>query len=158
MVYFLIFLFLEVMTTSSFANSIGGLNIFFEIIFSALIGFSIFKNFKFSFMESIEKARTGQMTQQEFMRENVSRATGALLLIIPGFFSDILGILMLVGILPYLITKLFQTKDIARDGDNYFNNQTHFNNTTFNNTTYKKGVIDDEIIDIEIIDDDKPSR
>jgi len=143
LVYFLIYIFLEVMISSSIAGSTSGIIIFFEIIGTAILGITILKNFKFSLMESIAKARAGQMTQQEFIQTNVSRAIGAVFLIIPGFFTDMLGILMLIGLLPFIATKMFAFKTP---------NATHTNQTNFNNTTYK-GVKNEEIIDVEIIDD-----
>jgi UPF0716 family protein affecting phage T7 exclusion len=133
------------MISSTIAGEVGGLSIFLEIIFSAIFGITILKNFKFSLMESIEKARTSKMTQEEFLKTNVSRAIAALFLIIPGFFTDILGILMLIGFLPYIVTKLFKFKKPI---------QTKYYNSSFNNTTYKKEQ-NNEIIDVEIIDDSK---
>jgi UPF0716 family protein affecting phage T7 exclusion len=155
LVYFLIYLFLEVMISSSIAASLGGLTIFLEIVLSAIIGITILKNFKFSLMESIEKARSGQMTQQEFLRTNVSRAIGAIFLIIPGFFTDIIGLLMLVGFLPFIVSKIFTFKPPTTT--NGYPTDFDINQTNFNNTTYK-GVKHDEIIDVEIIDDSKPIK
>ena len=159
MVYFLVYLFLEVMISSSIAGAVGGLNVFFEILFSAIVGITILKNFKFALMENIQKARTGQMTQDEFIKTNVSRAVGAVLLIVPGFFTDIMGIFMLLGILPFFISKLFKFKPINQTYYQTNGYQSSFDNIkdNFNNTTYK-GVIDDEIIDVEIIDDNKPIK
>jgi len=159
LIYFLIYLFLEVMISSSIAASVGGLTIFTEIVFSAIIGVTILKNFKFSLMENIAKARSGQMTQEEFISTNVGRAIGAILLIIPGFFTDILGIFMLIGLLPFLASNLFKFK--MPNQENYKTNgyTSSFDHTksNFNNTTYK-GIKNDEIIDVEIIDDNKPIK
>ena len=158
MIYFLIFLFLEVMISSSLAGSIGGLVIFFEIIFSAIMGISILKNFKFSLMENIQKARAGEMTQQEFIKTNVSRAIGALLLIIPGLFSDILGFLMLIGLLPLIISKFFQFKVPSQDNTNGYPANFNPNQKTQNNTTYKGVKNDEKIIDVKIIDDNDSTK
>ena len=159
MVYFLVYLFLEVMLSSSIAGEIGGLNVFLEILFSAIVGTTILKNFKFSLMESIQKARSGHMTQDEFIKTNVSRAVGAVLLVIPGFLTDIMGLLMLLGILPFLVTKLFKFKPIDKTYYQTNGYSCSFDNTkeNFNNTTYK-GIKNDEIIDVEIIDDNKPIK
>lgn|GEM_PF-183701 len=159
MVYFLIYLFLEVMISSSVAGTLGGLTIFLEIVFTAIIGITILKNFKFSLMENIQKARSGQMTQDEFIRTNVGRAIGAVLLIVPGFFTDIIGVLMLIGLLPFLVSKLFQFKTPNQTTYQTNGHKSSFDNTksNFNNTTYK-GIKNDEIIDVEIIDDNKPIK
>ena len=143
------------MISTAVASEVGGLTIFLEIVLSAILGITILKNFKFSLMESIEKARSAQMTQDEFLRTNVGRAVGAVLLIVPGIFTDILGILMIIGLLPFLLGKLFQFKQ-PHQTNGY---QSNFDHTkkNFNNTTYK-GVKNDEIIDVEIIDDTKPIK
>ncbi len=155
MIYFLVYLFLEVMVSSYIAGSIGGLAVFLEIVFSAILGITILKNFKLSLMSSIAKARAGEMTQQEFIKTNVGRAIGAIFLIIPGFLTDMVGILMLIGILPLLITKLFHFKQPNQT--NGFPSDFNAKQTNFNNTTYK-GSINDEIIDVEVIDDNKPLK
>jgi UPF0716 family protein affecting phage T7 exclusion len=159
LVYFLVYLFLEVMISSYIAGALGGLTIFLEILVSAIIGITILKNFKFSLMENIEKARTGQMTQDEFIRTNVGRAIGAVLLIVPGFFTDMLGLLMLIGLLPFLVAKIFQFKTPNHKVHQTNGYQSGFDHTktNFNNTTYK-GIKNDEIIDVEIIDDNKPIK
>ncbi|MEA3497456.1 MAG: FxsA family protein [Campylobacterota bacterium] len=155
MVYFLIYLFLEVMISSAIAGEVGGLTIFLEILLTAILGITILKNFKFSLMANIEKARSGDMTQDEFLRTNVGRAIGAALLIVPGFFTDILGVLMLIGFLPFLVGKIFQFKSPHQTNgypSNFDKSKSNFNNTTY------KGVQNDEIIDVEIIDDTKPIK
>ncbi len=155
MVYFLVYLFLEVMISSWVSSSIGGLAIFVEIVFSAIIGITILKNFKFSLMESIQKAQSGEMTQQEFIKTNVSRAIGGVMLIIPGIFTDIIGIFLLLGLLPFLSSKLFQFKPPHQTNgfrSDYDNSKSNFNNTAY------KGINNDEIIDVEIIDNNKPIK
>ncbi|MEA3512699.1 MAG: FxsA family protein [Campylobacterota bacterium] len=150
MVYFFIYLFLEVMISSSIASSIGGLMTFFEIILSAIIGIFILKNFKFSLIDSISQARNGEITQEEFIKTNVGRAIGALLLIIPGFFTDILGIMLQFGLLISVFSKVFSFKNINKR-ENYSSSFEY--QQTYNNNKQKRG--NDEIIDVEIIDDSK---
>jgi 2-isopropylmalate synthase/UPF0716 protein FxsA len=128
------------MISSSASSAIGGLNTFLWIVISAVIGMSILKNFKYSLMENIQKARTGQITQEEFIKTNVGRAIGALLLIVPGFFTDTIGIFLQFGLLISIFSKIFSFKVDRK--------QTNFNNTNYKGTN-------DEIIDVEIIDDNK---
>lgn len=152
MVYFIIYLFLEVMISSSITNAIGGLNTFIEILLSAVIGIFILRTFKFSLMASISKARTGQITQEEFIKTNVGKAMGAVFLIIPGFFTDILGILLQFSFLVVLLSKIFKFKTPIHKTSyttNFEYDASSFTQT--NNTTYKGKK--DEIIDVEIIDD-----
>ena len=156
MIYFIIYLFLEVMISSSASSAIGGLNTFLWIVISAVIGISILKNFKYSLMENIQKARTGQITQEEFIKTNVGRAIGALLLIIPGFFTDMLGILLQFGLLVSIFSKVFsfKTESKTQNRTSPYTNNFEYRGSNFNNTTYK-GEKDEEIIDVEVIDDSK---
>lgn len=155
MVYFILYLFIEVMVSSSIAAAIGGLNTFFEILLSAIIGIYLLQNFKFSIQESIEKARNGQITQEEFVKTNVAKAIGAVLLIIPGFFTDFVGIALQFGFLTMLFSKIFKFKTPDKDQryTNYSNTFT-YESKSYNNTSYDKGE-KDEIIDVEVIDDNK---
>jgi len=144
------------MISSSIAGSIGGLNTFFAIIITAIIGISILKNFKYSLMENIQKARSGQITQEEFIKTNVGRAIGALFLILPGFFTDIIGVLLQFGLLVSIFSKIFTFKkpnQTSQYPNNFQYGQTTVNSTKFNNTNYKGEK--DEIIDVEVIDDPK---
>ena len=162
MIYFFIYLFIEVMVSSTIAGIIGGLNTFLEILISAMIGIFILRTFKLSLMESITKAQNGTITQEEFIKTNVGRALGAVLLIIPGFFTDVLGILMQFSFLVVLFSKIFKFKtpthrttystnfsstDFGYDTSRFTNTNTK--NT--NNSNYKRNT--DEIIDVEVIDD-----
>jgi 2-isopropylmalate synthase/UPF0716 protein FxsA len=143
------------MVSSAVAASIGGLNTFFEVLLSAIIGIYLLQNFKFSIQESIEKARNGQITQEEFIKTNAAKAIGAVLLIIPGFFTDFLGLALQFGFLTMLFSKIFKFKTPGKDQHytNYSNTFT-YESTSYNNTSYKKGD-KDEIIDVEVIDDNK---
>jgi len=162
MIYFFIYLFLEVMISSTIAGKIGGLNTFFEILLTAIIGIFILKNFKVSLAESIEKARTGQITQEDFIKENAGKAIGAVLLIVPGFFTDILGIMLQFSFLVVVFSKIFKfktpthrttystnfsTSDFGYDRSRF----TNANTKNTNNSNYKRNT--DEIIDVEVIDD-----
>lgn len=154
MIYFLIYLFIEVMISSFFVSEIGGLNTFLEILFSAFIGIYILNNFKYSLSENIEKIRNGKITQEEFIKTNASKSFGALLLIVPGFFTDIIGLLLQFGLFVTFIGKIFSIKPTqTTNRSERFTNQ----NTT-NNTHYTKKELHDEIIDVEIIDDNNTTK
>lgn len=149
MLYFLLYLFLEVMISSAIASAIGGLLTFIEILISAIIGIVILKNFKYSLSENIQKARSGQITQEEFVKTNAAKAIGAFLLIVPGFFTDILGILLQLGLFVSLFSKIFQFKKSTRSS----NNTSYSTNFEYRQTDKREKRRDDEIIDVEIIDD-----
>jgi len=140
--YAIIYLFLEVMISSVISGEIGGLMTFIEIIISFMIGIFLLKNFKFSLMDKINDVKNGDLTQDEFIKSSVGAAIGAILLMIPGFFTDIFGLLLQFSLFTVLFSKIFKFKPKAMPS---------------NNKQYlKKG--DDDVIDvevIEIIDDDK---
>ncbi len=154
MIYFLIYLFIEVMVSSFFITQMGGLNTFLEILFSAFIGVYILNNFKYSLQENIEKIRSGKITQEEFVKTNVAKSFGAILLIVPGFFTDIVGILLQFGILISVIGKIFsiEPQNKTHRSDPFENKDNHSNNT------YYKKEINDEIIDVEIVDDNSTTK
>lgn len=130
MIYFLIYLFLEVIISTNIAGSIGGLATFAEIILSAFVGFVIISNFRYSFFENMRSLSSGEISAEEFQRLNLYNVLGALLLILPGFFSDILGILFQFSFVATLIARrIFRFKERKNN----------------------KG--DDNVIDVEIIDD-----
>lgn len=153
MIYFLIYLFIEVMVSSYFAGEIGGLNTFLEILFSAFIGVFILNNFKYSLQENIEKIRSGKITQEEFITTNASKSIGALLLIVPGFFTDIVGLLLQFGLFVAIIGKVFSIKTT-----NTTNRSDHFTNQNSTNNTNYKRELHDEIIDVEIINDNSTTK
>jgi len=128
LIYFLLYLFLEVVISVEIASYIGAITTFFEIILSALIGGAIIANFKYSIMEYAIELAKGEITQEEFFALNLSKVIGAVLLIIPGFFSDIIGILLIFDIITKLVLKIFKFKKVDKRRE-------------------------DEVIDVEIIDD-----
>lgn len=53
MIYFIVYLFLEVLLSVNISSYIGGLNTFFEIILTAFIGISILVNFRKTLVENL---------------------------------------------------------------------------------------------------------
>ncbi len=155
MIYFLIYLFLEVMISSTIAGEIGGLLTFIEIILSILIGMSILRTFQFSLMDKINAVKNGEITQEEFIKSSVGKAIGAVLLIIPGFFTDILGILLQFSMFTMIFSKLFTFKPKVTTSNNY--TQTSYTYGQFNDVEQKinKNKGDDDVIDVEVIDNNK---
>ena len=157
MIYALIYLFLEVMITTSISSNIGGLFTFLEIIFSAAVGFFLLKNFKHTLSSNIQELTQGLLSQSDFVKNNMAKALGAILLIVPGFFTDILGVLLQFGILTFMLTKLFSFKPTMQTNgfkvdpninttNNIFYTQTQFTNNTKGDTN------ENDIIDVEIIE------
>lgn len=110
MIYFLIYLFIEVTLTVEIASRIGGLATFLEILGSAFLGIFILMNFRHTLSENLEALRTRQIDMQGFSNRNMMGLLGAFLLILPGFLSDIIGILLQFSLIGTLIVNRFTRK------------------------------------------------
>jgi UPF0716 family protein affecting phage T7 exclusion len=97
----------------------------------------VLSNFKYSLFEYAIQLAKGEISQEEFMAKNITTALGAVLLIIPGYFSDILGI-------------LFQFSAFTSMAVNRYNVKSGKCNTDFKQNNIKK---DSDVIDVEIISD-----
>lgn len=142
MIYFLIYLFVEVLITIEIASKIGGLNTFFEIVGSAFFGIFILMNFRHTLAENVYALRMRQIDVSGFTKRNLFGLFGAILLILPGFFGDIIGLLMQFS----LLNKFFI---------NRFSPKYHSQTSQESYTTPRK---DDYVIDAEIIDDTRALR
>lgn len=130
MIYFVIYLFLEVIVTVDIAGRIGGLATFLEIVASAFLGIMILMNFRHTLGENLYALQTRQITMESFTKRNMTGLLGAILLILPGFLGDMIGILMQFSLLSSFIVNRFSRK--------------------YQPPTQPK---DDNVIDAEIIDD-----
>ncbi len=131
MIYFIIYLLIEVLVTSDVAVVIGGFSLFFEILISAGIGLFILTNFRYTAAQGMSMMMSGKMSLEDFQKFSLFTLLGAFLLIIPGVFSDIIGLLL-------------QFSSIG----------TFFAKYIFNLKTKKtkKKEYDDNAIDVEVID------
>jgi len=136
LIFLLIYIFLEVMITSSVVNVIGGFNLFLEIVFSALLGFYLLSSFKYRASESLMMLFSNRMSIDEFQKMSLFTLLGAFLLIIPGIFSDILGIL-----LQFNAVGIFFAKKIL-----------HLKNKKIKRMEKEDEAIDAEIIDVDVIE------
>ncbi len=105
MLYFLVYFFLEVLITVDIGAQIGGLATFLEIVVSAFVGFFLLTNFRYTLAQSMMALMNGSITVDEFQKMNMMSLLGAILLIIPGFFSDIIGIMLQFGFFGTFIAK-----------------------------------------------------
>ncbi|NPA74336.1 MAG: FxsA family protein [Epsilonproteobacteria bacterium] len=128
MVYFLVYLFLEITVTLNIAKQIGSFATFIEVILSALVGFIIIANLGNSLSEGFRALLEKRISEEEFTRLNIFMLIGAILLIVPGFLSDIVGVLFQFPYVALMITRKFYRfkKDEKRS---------------------------DDVIDVEVIDD-----
>jgi len=135
MIYFLIYLFFEVVVSVNIASAIGGVWTFVELIASALAGFVILANFRGTLAENIHALNQARIDPMEFQQLNLFTILGAILLILPGFLTDIIGMLLQFSVITKMLVNRFvaQSKHDSKD---------HF--------TQK----DDHVIDVEIVSDD----
>ncbi len=137
MIYFLVYLFLEVLVSVQISSAIGGLATFLEILATAFIGISILVNFRKNLIENMTAVSYNCIDLEQFQKLNLFTLIGAILLIVPGFLTDILGILMQFGVFTSMIVNRYNVK--SGKCNSSFEDQ--------NNITKDADVIDVEIIE-----------
>ena len=137
MIYFVVYLLLEVLVSVNISSYLGGLMTFFEIILTAFIGIAILVNFRKTLVENLTAVSSNCIDLQEFQRLNLFTLFGAILLVIPGFLTDIIGLFMQFSVFTTMIVNRYNVKS-ANCKPNFQNNNI------------KK---DSNVIDVEIISD-----
>jgi len=140
MIYFVIYLFLEVIISVNISSEIGGLATFFEIMATALFGITLLVNFKETLMENIQAISMQKIDFLEFQRLNLFTLLGALLLILPGFLTDIVGVLLQFSVFTSMLVNRYGVESQKRNSS-FYEQQNNL----------KK---DSDVIDVEIISDD----
>lgn len=107
MYIFLGYLFVEVLVSVQTAGQLGGIGTFLEIIFSAAVGVLLLQNFKTTMLESLRAVSNNCITMKEFQELNIFALLGAILLILPGVLSDLVGVLMQFSVFSALILSRF---------------------------------------------------
>lgn len=138
MIYFLLYLFAEVVTTVEVASRIGGVMMFAEIVVSAFIGIAMLFNFRATLVSNIMELKDQRLNANSFYQRNLLSLLSAILLILPGIVTDVIGVGMQVFLLSTLIINRFTPKYEKS------NRQTHSK--------------DDNVIDAEIISDSPALR
>lgn len=105
------------------------------IVLSFALGMILLQKSSQTMMSNMQSMRQGKLDVRRFQNASMSYFVGAILLIIPGVFSDFLGVLALF----YTLYLQFIAKITPE-------RTTHFT---------KQG--DDNVIDVEIIDEHSPS-
>ncbi len=139
MLYFLAYLFLEVLVSVNIASAIGGLATFFEILLTAFIGISILVNFRQTLVENMRAVSLSCIDLQEFQRLNLFTLIGAILLILPGFLTDIIGALLQFSVITSMIVNRYSVKS------------GKCNTSSYDEKLDKQK--DSDVIDVEIISD-----
>jgi len=133
MIYFFAYLFIEVLLSVQVAELIGGLGVFSEIMLSGFIGIILLLNVKTTMMQSLQAMSNNCITMKEFQELNIFAILGAIFLLLPGIFSDAIGVLMQFSVFTSLIVSRVNKKS----------GNCHVN---------PKG--DDNVIDVEIVSND----
>ena len=137
MKYFLLYLFLEVIISVNIASYLGGLLTFVEIVLSAFIGVSILVNFRSTLAENLSAVSYNQIDLVQFQKLNLFTLIGAILLLVPGFLTDIIGVIMQFSVFTSMLVNRYGVKS----------NQSKMYEE---NNHIKK---DSNVIDVEIISD-----
>lgn len=129
MLYFVIYLFLEVLISVNISSAIGGLMTFLEIVLSAFIGIAILINFRKILVENMTAVSYNCIDLEQFAKLNLFTLFGALLFIVPGFLTDIIGALMQFSLFTTMLvtrynlnkgkckTDFMQDRNITKDSD-----------------------------------------
>lgn len=134
MIYFLLYLFLEVIISVNISSAIGGIATFLELILSAFIGVAILVNFRSTLAANMRAVSVNAINLQQFQELNLFTLLGAFLLIVPGFLTDIVGLLLQFTVFTSMLVNRYASKQSRED----------------NHTTQTK---DENVIDVEIISD-----
>ena len=136
MLIILPYLFLELYFSLAVGEQIGFLWTVIWILGSFMLGMGLIQNAHRSLMTNMKLATLGKLNAKSFHDASTSYFIGAILLIIPGVFSDFLGIMAL---LYTLFLQLGGTISLLKDKTNIKKNN-------------QQG--DDDVIDVEIIEHD----
>lgn len=136
MIYFLLYLFTEVIVTIEIAGWLGSLGTFLEILFSGILGALILVNFQHKLRDTVQNMMGGKISQEDFLTMQLFRVVGAFMLIVPGFFSDAIGLMLQSESLTIIITNL-----IYKGKKTYVKPQSREM---------------DDVIDVEVIDRNDP--
>lgn len=137
MIYFIIYLFLEVLISVNISSYIGSMMTFFEIILSAFFGILILVNFRNSLRENLTAVSYSCIDLEQFQSLNLFTIVGAMLLIIPGFLTDTIGVLLQFSVFSTMVVNRFSMNRKNCD-------------TSFKKNNIKK---DSDVIDVEIVHD-----
>jgi UPF0716 family protein affecting phage T7 exclusion len=134
MIYLLIFLLFELFLSLEVGSNIGFLWTVIWIVSTFVIGIGLIQNAHTTMKSNMQSLRQGKLNMKSFHDSATSYFLGAILLIIPGVFSDILGLIAL------LYTFYLQLGGTITGSKN----KTNINNLN------KQG--DDDVIDVEVIE------
>lgn len=135
MIYFIIYLFFEVIISVQAGSYLGGIGTFLEIMSSGFLGVVLLLNIKTTMIESLQAMSNNCINMKQFQELNIFALLGAIFLILPGILSDIIGVLMQFSVFTsLLISRYNKSKGACQD--------------------FNKNQGDENVIDVEIINND----
>lgn len=140
-VIFLIYFFLEVLTTIEIGSYLGGVGTFLEIVFSALFGIFLLFNFNSSLKENLDSISRMENSPDRVLTSTIFSLIGAILLIIPGILSDIIGVLMQFNIIALIFGKIIAKSIINLNQKRSYHNEYKYKR----NKTKTEDIIDVKI-------------
>jgi len=126
------FFLIELYLSLKVGKSIGFFWSVVWIMGSFMLGMALLKNSQQTMVGNMFAMQRGKLDMRKFQNASMSYFAGALLLIIPGVFSDFLGLLALI----YTFYLQFVAKITPEQKNNNFNTQG-----------------ENDVIDVEIIDE-----
>ncbi len=134
------YFFLELYISLSVGEEIGFLWTVIWIVTTFVIGMGLLKNAHLAIMSNMKLASLGKLSAKSFHDASTSYFLGAILLIIPGVFSDFLGV---IALFYTIFLQIGGTMPIVKNKINI-------------KKTNQQG--DDNVIDVEIIECDTLSN
>ena len=138
MIYVIFFLIFELFLSLEVGSQIGFLWSVIWIVGSFMLGMGLIQNAHTTMQTNMKNLKEGKLNMKSFHNSATSYFLGAILLIVPGVFSDILGIIALLYTF-YLQLGGTIPRSKYKTNINYENK-------------YKNTQGDDDVIDVEIIE------
>jgi len=138
MIYLLLFFIFELFFSLEVGSNIGFLWSVIWILGTFMLGMGLIKNAHTTIAGNMQSLKEGKLNMKSFHDSATSYFLGAILLLIPGVFSDFLGVIAL------LYTFYLQLGGTIP-------NPKYKTNINFGNQ-YKNTQGDDDVIDVEIIE------
>ena len=101
---------------------------FVEIMLSALIGVAILVNFRATLAENISAVSYNRIDLNQFQKLNLFTLIGAIMLIIPGFLTDIIGVVMQFSVITSMLVNRYGVKSndyTSHEEENYIKKDTN---------------------------------
>lgn len=136
-----IFFVIEFIVSGWFISAFSGGSFFLEIIVTGFIGVVTISSMGHHMNEAFDMVRKGELHPQELLSSAVGRVFGGVLLLIPGVFTDLIGILLIL-------------KSKKKSSSN--SEKSHFKQHHTYENVYKKE--DDDIIDVEVVEEGKNEK